>query len=201
MLLIHHRINTIQDLQKVPLDRGIEIDIREHGGEIGLAHDPFSEGETLDAFLRSYRHAFVVFNMKCDGLEQGVLRLAERHNISDFFFLDVSNPTLVQLVRGGERRVAVRYSEFEPIEFALAFAGLAEWVWVDCFTRLPLDRDSYERLHRHFKICLVSPELQRHDRRRIQDFRAQLGAMPCDAVCTDYCEDWLETAPSRAPGQ
>ena len=86
--------------------------------------------------------------------------------------------------------MAVRYSEYEPIEFALAFAGRARWVWVDCFTRLPLDRNTHRRLQEHFKICLVSPELQGHPRATIQAYRRQLEA-PVDAVCTDFPEDWI----------
>jgi hypothetical protein len=89
------------------------------------------------------------------------------------------------------RRLAVRYSEFEPVEFALAFAGRVEWVWVDCFTRLPLDAETYRQLRRNFKICLVSPELQNHPRSMIQSFRQQLRTMPIDAVCTDYPADWV----------
>jgi hypothetical protein len=62
---------------------------------------------------------------------------------------------------------------------------------VDCFTHLPLNLESYRRLHEHFKICLVSPELQKHPREWIQLFRQQLHAMPIEAVCTDFGDDWL----------
>ena len=86
--------------------------------------------------------------------------------------------------------MAVRYSEYEPIEFALAFSGQAGWVWVDCFTHLPLTPEVYWRLKPHFKICLVSPELQGHPRGQIRQFRLQLRDLPVDAVCTDFCEDW-----------
>ena len=190
MLLIEHRVNTAEHLARVPRDRGVEIDVRDYDGELRLVHDPLQSGERLEDWLKGYQHALAIFNVKCDGLEERILALAARHGIEEFFFLDVANPTLVGLVQRGERRVAVRYSEYEPIEFALAFAGLAEWVWVDCFTRLPLDADAYDRLRQHFKLCLVSPELQKHPRSRIGEFRAQLAAMPVDAVCTDYCEDW-----------
>lgn len=191
-LLIEHRVNTVEHLRRVPPQRGIEVDVRADGGELILAHDPFQPGERLADLLAAYHHALLIFNVKCDGLEERVLALAEHHALRDFFLLDVANPTLVQLVRGGERRVAVRYSEYEPLEFALAFAGLAEWVWVDCFTRLPLDAATYAALRPHFKLCLVSPELQKHPRRRIAEFRAQLKAMPFNAVCTDFCEDWAD---------
>jgi hypothetical protein len=178
MLLVEHRANTLDHLARVPTDRGVEIDVRDYDGDLRLVHDPLETGERLEDWLAGYRHALLIFNVKCDGLE-------------DYFFLDVANPTLVSLVRRGERRVAVRYSEYEPIEFALAFAGQAEWCWIDCFTRLPLNPDTHARLRQHFKLCLVSPELQKHPRSRIAEFRRQLAALPVDAVCTDYCEDWL----------
>jgi hypothetical protein len=191
-LLIEHRVNTVAHLRRVSPERGIEVDVRDYDGDLRLVHDPLQSGERLADLLAEYHHAFLIFNVKCDGLEDRILTLAAAHGITDFFFLDVANPTLVKLVRRGERRVAVRYSEYEPLAFALAFAGQAEWVWVDCFTRLPLDPATYSALTAHFKLCLVSPELQGHPRARIAEFRAQLAALPVDAVCTDFCEDWTD---------
>jgi len=191
MLLIEHRVNTLAHLARVPEERGIEVDVRDYDGELRLAHDPLESGEQLETLLAEFRHALVIFNVKCDGLEGRITALAARHRIENYFFLDVANPTLVGLARRGERRAAVRFSEYEPIEFALAFAGQVDWVWVDCFTRLPLEPENYARLREHFKLCLVSPELQKHPREWIADFRARLAEMPVDAVCSDYCEDWL----------
>jgi hypothetical protein len=90
----------------------------------------------------------------------------------------------------GVDNLAVRFSEREPIEYALAFAGAAGWVWVDCFTRLPLDAHNHARLKAHFKICLVSPELQGHDTSRIEEFKIQLRGLQIDAVCTKVPERW-----------
>lgn len=191
MLLIEHRVNTVDHLLRVPEERGIEVDIRDHGGELCLSHDPFLGGERLEEVLAVYKHALIVFNVKCDGLETEILKLVEKYGVKDYFFVDVANPTLVGLVRRGIRQIAVRYSEYEPLEFALGFAGKVDWVWVDCFTRLPLDVESYRRLRDHFKICLVSPELQKRPREMIRACRAQLRKMPVDAVCTDYCNDWM----------
>jgi hypothetical protein len=190
MLLIEHRVNTKDHLKQVPPDRGIEIDIRDYDGALRLVHDPFLTGEELEDFLGGYRHELVIFNVKCDGLEDEILRLVEKFSIRDYFFLDLANPTMVKLVNSGVRNLAVRYSEYEPVEFALAFSGKAEWVWVDCFTHLPLDQDVYRMLKESFKICLVSPELQRHGRDQIAHYRGLLREMPIDAVCTDYCDDW-----------
>ena len=97
---------------------------------------------------------------------------------------------MVRLASGGERRIALRFSECEPVESALAFAGKVDWVWVDCFTRLPLDPASHALLRRHFRLCLVSPELQRHPPDALRAYREQLAATPVDAVCSDRCEEW-----------
>lgn len=191
-LLIEHRVNTVAHLRRVPPERGIEVDVRDYDGDLRLVHDPLQSGERLADLLAEYHHALVIFNVKCDGLEDRILELAAQHAIRDFFFLDVANPTLVKLARRGERRVAVRYSEFEPLEFALAFAGKVDWVWIDTFTRLPLDAATHAALAAHFKLCLVSPELQGHPRGRIAEYRAQLAELPLDAVCTDFCEDWAD---------
>ena len=194
MLLIEHRVNTLAQLQRIPVERGVEVDVRDYDGDLRLVHDPFLSGERLEDFLTAYRQALIIFNVKCDGLENRILELVAKYHVNNFFFLDVANPTLVSLVHRGVRQVAVRYSEFEPIEFALAFAGKVDWVWVDCFTRLPLEADVYQRLSTHFKLCLVSPELQKHPRALIHTFREQLRGMPIDAVCSDFCDDWITSA-------
>ncbi len=191
MLLIEHRVNTVEHLNRTPAECGVEIDIRDYDGALRCVHDPLLSGEPLTDVLKHYRHALAVFNVKCDGLESRIMRLAEEHKIGRYFFLDCANPSLVQLVNHGVRSLAVRYSEYEPLEFALAFAGRAEWVWIDCFSRLPLDPGTYAALRKHFKLCIVSPELQRHPRAEILRFREMLSAMPVDAVCTDFRQDWL----------
>jgi hypothetical protein len=84
----------------------------------------------------------------------------------------------------------VRFSEYEPIENTLALKGMAEWVWVDCFNKLPLDERSYSQLKKYFKICIVSPELQNHSLDKIYDFKNQLKNMPVDAVCTKRPDLW-----------
>ena len=192
MLLVKHRVNSLKDLSSVPKSQGIEIDVRERDGEICCAHDPFVPGEPLRRLLAGYSHSLAIFNVKADGLESYISRLAEEMGISTYFFLDCANPTLVNMARRGLTRMAVRFSEYEPIEFTLAFAGKVEWVWVDCFSRLPLTASTHAQLSRSFKICVVSPELQGHPRQRIGQFRQLLQGLPVDAVCTDFPEDWIQ---------
>ena len=191
MLLIDHRVNTRAHLEKVPKDCGVEIDLRDYDGALRLVHDPFLSGEDLKDWLGAYQHALCIFNVKCDGLEDRILEVA-KGVVKDYFFLDCANPTLVKLARRGEKNLAVRFSEFEPIESCLALEGKADWCWVDCFTQLPFTRENYAKLKRAFKLCLVSPELQGHGRGAIARYRQQLKdlGVELDAVCTDHLDDW-----------
>src|SRR5437763_1827477 len=174
MLYIHHRVNTAAELCRVPPEHGVELDLRDCGDRLVLRHDPFGGGEDFDAYLADYHHRLVVLNVKSERVEPRVLELLRKHNVADYFFLDCSFPMIRALIAGGERRIAVRFSEFEPAEAALALAGQVEWVWVDCFTRMPLTPDSYEKLRRHFKLCAVSPELQGRPADTIPAYAADL---------------------------
>lgn len=191
MLKIAHRINTLAQLRDTPAHLGVEIDLRDRGGRIILHHDAFSDGEDFDAWLDGYQHAFMILNTKCEGLENALLEKMAARGIKDFFFLDLSIPFMVKQVRKGVREIAVRFSEYEPAELALRFAGQVEWVWVDCFRDLPLDAAAYALLKPHFRFCLVSPELQGHDPlARIPEFRRRLEGMAIDAVCTKRPDLW-----------
>jgi hypothetical protein len=94
----------------------------------------------------------------------------------------------------GEHRCAVRISEFESVETALALARKVEWVWVDCFTHFPLSRGDAERLRSAaFKLCIVSPELQgRSAENEIPQLMELLHERDilADAVCTKRPELW-----------
>jgi hypothetical protein len=102
----------------------------------------------------------------------------------------------VKLARAGERRFAVRYSEYEPIESVLAWRGLANWVWVDCFSRYPAEPKAWTRIASAFRICLVSPELQGHDAETAAEMRSGVAGLAFHAVCTKAPQLW---APTVAP--
>ncbi len=190
MIKIAHRINTVEQLSQVSPEYGIELDLRYEGENLIMHHDPFVTGELFEDLLKAYKHRFIILNVKTEGIEAEVLRLLEKYQIENYFFLDLSLPYLIKYMRKGEKNIAVRFSEYEPIEFVMSFKDKVEWVWVDCFTKLPLDDHSYELLKKHFKICLVSPELQGHSLERIQEFKAQLADKPIDAVCTKKPDLW-----------
>lgn len=195
MLRIAHRRNTIEQLLGTPHDLGVEVDIRSRGDRLIVHHDPFVDGEDFRAWLANYDHRFLILNTKEEGLEQRLLALMAERGIEDFFFLDQSFPFLLKTARAGESRCAVRVSEYESIETAFALAGLVDWIWVDCFTRLPLDGTEAGRLRASgFRLCLVSPELQgRVAPDEVAKMRAELdkSGIQADAVCTKTPGLWI----------
>lgn len=192
MQYIAHRINTVEQLEQVPNQYGIELDLRDFGDRIVMQHDPFVTGQVQDFedLLSVYDHGTMILNVKSERIEHRVLELLQRYAWEDYFFLDSSFPMIRTLVSNGESRIAVRFSEFEPLESALSVAGQVDWVWVDCFTRMPLTPSSYDQLAEHFRLCVVSPELQGRDVSEIIEFAGQLRPYPVDAVCTKRPDLW-----------
>ena len=186
MLLIAHRVNTRTELQKVPVEYGVEIDLRDHGSRLVLAHDPFWGGEDFEEYLKAFGHRFLILNVKSERIEPKILELLNRYNVKDYFFLDSSFPMMVSLMRQGEANMAVRLSEYEGPDTIMACQGKVKWVWVDCFSRFPLTLPVYTQLKAAgFRLCLVSPDLQGRPE-EILSYKQQLQAqgMHFDAVCT-----------------
>lgn len=190
MYKIAHRINTVQELINTPSEYGVELDLRPDGNKIIIHHDPFTQGVDFEEWLKFYKHSFIILNTKAEGMEERILALMEKHQIENYFYLDLSLPFLIKYMKKGISKIAVRFSEYEPLEFVMKFAGKVEWVWVDCFTDLPLNTENYKILKKHFKLCLVSPELQGYEISRIEDFKTKLKDMPIDAVCTKRPDLW-----------
>lgn len=193
MEIISHRRNTVTQLMQTPTEFGVEVDIRSRGDALIIHHDPFAPGEPFEEWIASYRHGTLILNVKEEGLEDRLLVSMKQHGISDFFFLDQSFPFLIRTARKGERRCAVRVSEYESLDTALTLAGKIDWVWIDYFTRFPLNEGSANRLRQTgFKLCLVSPELQGYSEDHILALRRHLKdtGIVADAVCTKVPSAW-----------
>jgi len=159
MTIIAHRINTIEELQELPPDYGVEIDIRAYNGRLILSHDPYQDGEALEEFLAEVGNRFVVFNIKESGIEDDVVDLAARYEVTEYFLLDVEFPYIYAASRESSfGKMAIRFSEAEPLAAAIENADFVDWVWVDTNTQLPLHRNNYRKLSEAgYRICLVSP--------------------------------------------
>ena len=207
MKFIQHRVNTLQALCEVPRSCGAEIDIRYHRNDLVLHHDPFQHHETtpllFEAFLQHWdKSGPLILNIKTEGIEERCIELVTEHGVKDWFFLDLSMPYFVRYAAKAEKleipgfspaNLAVRFSEAEPIEYAAMFSCQADWLWVDCFTKLPLTEGVIAQIRNlGFKICLVSPELQGHPVTEIKNFKNQLKdlGLEVEAVCTKTPAMW-----------
>ena len=184
-----HRINTIKELKEIPIEYGIEIDLRDNvNGEIHIAHDPFILGELFDTFLQFYNHSFMILNIKSERIEWTILELLKKYNISEYFFLDSSFPMIHQLVVSGENNIALRFSEFEGLDTIRNMKNKVNWVWIDCFTKNPLTIEIYNQLKdMNFKLCFVSPELQQQTE-KILEYKEyfQKNDIILDMICTKH---------------
>lgn len=189
MKLIAHRVNTVEELKSLPNQYGVEIDLRDSAdGEIHIAHDPFVKGESFEEYLKQYNHGIMILNIKSERIEHKVLELIKKYKIKEYFFLDSSFPMIYSLSKEGERNIAMRFSEFEGIDTIKKMKGKVDWIWVDCFTKLPVDQTVFKELKEmNYKLCLVSPELQGRNN-EIESYREYLtkNNILFDAVCTKH---------------
>lgn len=189
-MFIAHRINQLDETIAADVFStadGIEFDIRDTGGEIIVQHDPFLGGQLFTDFLKFCPpNKFYIVNVKSEGIERRAITNLEAHGITQFFLLDCSIPMMVRLGKMGERRLAVRLSEYESMSTVEAMSPFVTWVWVDVFTQLPITREAEESIrHRGLKLCLVSPELQ-GQQEKLVEYKTILTkrGVTIDAVCS-----------------
>ena len=186
MEYIAHRVNTIEELKQIPNEYGVELDLRDFGDRLILQHDPFKDGEDFEEYLKNYNHGTMILNIKSERIEHKVLELIQKYNIKKYFFLDSSFPMIYLLSKTGEKNIALRFSEFEGIDTILSMTGKVEWIWVDCFSKLPINYEIYKLLKNNgFKFCLVSPELQGQNE-KLEFYKQYLQdeSIVFDSICT-----------------
>jgi hypothetical protein len=209
MIVIQHRCNEIRQVQATSHNLGIEIDLRNHGKEILVTHDPFvGDAPTLDEWLQHYDHRFLIANVKEEGMEPRLTEILSHHKIEEFFILDESFPFIRKYALEGLSKFALRISEFEDHRTALNLARFlhrrdrkVDWIWVDSFEGNVLSPAIAEELRDEgFKLCLVSPELHHVSdptswEGRIVAYRNQmteigLSISQIDMVCTKVPDLW-----------
>ena len=195
MEIIAHRINSINQLKRLNHNFGVEVDIRTNNNEIVIGHDPFSIYENLNDWLSQYNHGTLILNVKEEGLEEFLLLKMKSYNINNFFILDQGFSNLIKTLNRGEKRCSVRFSEYESINTVLSLKGKIDWVWIDFFSKFPINPDNYQILKNNkFKLCIVSPELQGHNSSVCNDLKNYIkkNKMVFDAVCTKKLNFWEE---------
>ncbi len=208
MIIIQHRVNNLEDYKKVPFHHGIEVDVRYHENNLILNHDPFDHHtqkniKLLDLLKKWSNKGPLVLNLKSEGIEDVCIEAMRTYKIKNWFFLDMSMPYFVNYAeKAFNKRIkyfspdnlAVRFSDKEAIEYALSFQNKATWVWVDYFKEFPLNKKNYLLLKRkNFKICLVSPEIQKNSILEPGELFEICSDFQIDAVCTKKPELWIES--------
>jgi hypothetical protein len=209
MIIIEHRRNSLEQIRQSLPRRGVEIDLRNHGQEILVTHDPFiTEAITIEEWLKNYRHKFLIANVKEEGIEDRLTSLFQQQGIADFFILDESFPFIRKYALLGLSKFALRVSEFEDYRTAIKLADYlqqhgkkVDWIWVDTFTGEPLPLEQAEALRKAgYKLCFVSPELHHIPdpacwQERVEGFITKLNSMNTkaiwpDMVCSKLPELW-----------
>lgn len=196
MKFIQHRINKIADLTHLNPTYGAEIDLRtdvNQASSIHLSHDPWVKGDSLGNWLDQYKKnkikGTIIFNTKEDNLENEVLRLCKQYEIDNFFFLDTALPTFIKYSQTDLSHLfACRLSKYESYEFIKQFAGKITWIWADCFNGVSLSEQLLEEVSKKFKICLVSPELQKQPIDSINSFKVLKPFVT--SICTKRPDLW-----------
>src|SRR3972149_7180856 len=122
-MIIHHRVNTIEQLKKVPPNHGVELDIRGYGNKLFLTHDPIDDSKLdeytdFEEYIKHFHNALAVFNIKETGYEAKIIELVKKYDIKDYFFLDAEFPYIYRASRKENmRKISIRFSEAEPIEY------------------------------------------------------------------------------------
>ena len=157
MKLVIHRINSIKKLKKIPKVYGVEIDIRSYKKKLVLSHDPYKSGDDLKKYLKEYNHSLLVANIKEVGIEDQVIKEIKKANIKKYFLLDVEFPYLYKSTKKGIKNIAIRFSEEESIETVKKYIKKLNYVWIDTFTKFPINKKNNKILNKFHK-CLVSPD-------------------------------------------
>ena len=193
MILVRHRINSIDELRNIHSDYGVEIDLRTFGQELILEHEPFKSGVKLSEWIKYYNHKYLIVNLKEDGLEAKTIEILNDYGIRNFFFLDQSFPSLYKLTRIAPEFCSARVSDFEPISTALNLKP--GWIWFDSHSGdWDYLLDAFIALeNQNIKTCLVSPELQRVDSDiELNNLKNIINekSIYFDAVCTKLPHIW-----------
>jgi len=183
MEFIIHKINTVKELNQIPKEFGCEIDIRSDGSRLILNHDAFTSGDLLTDYLDEYNNGTLVLNIKESGIEDIVLEEVKKRGLKSYFLLDVEFPYLYFATKKGERNIAVRFSEKEPIENVLVFKDKLDWVWIDTITQLPINESNHNFL-KSFKTCLVCPSRWGREK-EILSYKTKIKQFNLDYIMTD----------------
>lgn len=145
---------------------GIEFDIRDHNGQLVVAHDmPVGENilllkDVLTLYKKYSNKNTLAVNIKADGLMSEVKNLFQNFSITCFFLFDMSVPETIRCKAAGLPFFS-RQSEYEPKAYLYKDCV---GIWLDCFIDIWYNPDLIrEHLHNGKQVAIVSPDLHKRD--------------------------------------
>ena len=189
MIVIRNGINSSHELLLTPKEFGVKADVRSYNGSLVVQVNPFANGELLEDYLKVFGHKMIIFDVKSEGIENAIIETAEKCGVKDYFLVNVSAASAKKLVSREFRKFAVRFSDMEPTESCMLWAGKAEWIWADIFRDFSLDDRTAPLIKGKFRICAISPEMIGL-RGAVERYRGKMNALKVDAVCTDLPDIW-----------
>jgi len=176
---------------------GVELDVRDLGGELVVSHDPPLRGALrfaalVDLYLEHGTPGCLAVNVKADGLEEMVadaLRPVERDR---WFGFDMAVPDALRYARGG----LPLFTRHSDVEAAPALYAQAEGVWLDDFAGGWITRETIAaHLTAGKRVAIVSPELHGHDNVAVWEAWREwdVWTSPEVLLCTDHPTEAEET--------
>jgi len=178
---------------------GVETDLRDSKGKIGISHDPIlvdKEMVQMKAFenlvevgKKNKDRGPIALNVKSDGLLD--LELSEAlEGLQNYFLFDMSTPEQVRFARAG-LPFSIRISEFETFETSSRITKIAKpaTIWLDGFSSdWYLEKKSWSSIMKHSEkmpVVIVGPELHgRNPQSVIKAFLTEADN-PNLLLCTD----------------
>jgi len=147
---------------------GVEFDIRDLDGEIVVSHDmPCLKDDimTFNEFLSLYQthgdNLKLAVNVKADGMQNSVINLLKKYNVTNYFLFDMSVPDAIAYYKKGLKNIFTRQSDYEDLP---SFYSIASGVWMDEFEKEWISKDLiYKNLDSQRDVVIVSPELHKKD--------------------------------------
>lgn len=189
--------NTIEGFKKAfSLGLGIETDIRDHNGEIVIAHDmpvPEKEYLKLEDFLKLCPDNLdIALNVKSDSLADKIPNTVKSKKA---FFFDMSIPDMFKYLKQN-LPVALRISDIEQDKYeSINYPKeLISAVWLDSFYKLWYTSDCIRQITDTFrKIFIVSEELHgRNPQSQWQMLKETSNKLDNIYLCTDKPMEALE---------
>ncbi|MCI8285830.1 MAG: hypothetical protein HFE90_11365 [Firmicutes bacterium] len=169
---------------------GFESDIRDYKGELVISHDMPNENsfkvEKIFKILSEYKNELCfAINIKADGLNDELLKLLSRYEISNYFTFDMSLPQMIEYKDAG-LQYYTRQSEYE--KDCLLYEKAAG-VWIDGFISEEWITEDLIKQHQANgkKVCIVSPDLHGREYNlfweKLINFKINFNEL---FLCTDY---------------